>query len=119
MVPVDGHVAFATPVPQWKPCVSCHCSRNHIVFGIHAQTYKPDLESVNDLYGSPYDYTETDEEEVQTPKRKCAIECPPAPKKGLKRQRSDSMVTQYDSDEDEEQKLLEVHEMNHPKRIKV
>ena len=81
--------------------------------------YKPDLESVNDLYGSPYDYTETDEEEVQTPKRKCAIECPPAPKKGLKRQRSDSMVTQYDSDEDEEQKLLEVHEMNHPKRIKV
>ena len=43
--------------------------------------YKPDLESVNDLYGSPYDYTETDEEEVQTPKRKCAIECPPALRK--------------------------------------
>ena len=40
--------------------------------------YKPDLESVNDLYGSPYDYTETDEE-VQTPKRKCAIECPLLP----------------------------------------
>ena len=92
------------------------------------EKYKPDLESVNDLYGTPYDDcddTETDEdseedseEEVQTPKRK-RVECPPAPKKALKRQRSNSMDTQYDSDEDEEQKLLEVHEMNHPKRIKV
>lgn len=59
------------------------------------EKYKPDLESVNDLYGTPYDDcddTETDEdseeeseeesEEVQTPKRKrVEPECPPAPKR--------------------------------------
>lgn len=46
----------------------------------------------------------------ETPK----CQCPP-----LKRKRFDSMDTQYDSDENEEQKLLEVHEMNPPKRTKV
>lgn len=51
-------------------------------------TYKEDLVSVNDLYGSPYDDCDSDsEDEIEncrtpSPKRKRDdIECPPAPKK--------------------------------------